>query len=288
MNGSVARAEARGDGAAGTALGLARQRYRREDAPIPFAWNDTFETILSHRSVRAYLPDPLPEGTIETLVAAAQSASTSSNLQLWSVVAVEDAARKARLAALAGGQKHIVQAPLLLVWLVDLARIGTIAQERGSAAEGLTYLESFVVGAVDVSLAAQNAVIALESLGLGCVYIGAMRNKPVEVAKELGLPPNVMALFGLVVGYPDPAVPGGIKPRLPQEAVLHREQYTWGPAQSAAVESYNARLRGFQAEQKMPLQDWTELVLNRVRNAPTLSGRDKLREALTTLGFGLK
>jgi len=64
--------------------------------------NPVIEQLLAHRSVRAYLPDPLPEGTLQTLVAAAQSASNSSNLQAWSVVAVQDTARKARLAALAG------------------------------------------------------------------------------------------------------------------------------------------------------------------------------------------
>jgi nitroreductase len=288
MSGSLAAPESLEKDADPAAIDLTRQRYRRDDLPLPVDWNDTLATILSHRSVRAYLPDPLPAGTIETLVVAAQSASSSSNLQLWSVVAVEDKARKVRLAALAGGQKHIDQAPLLLVWLIDLARIGAMAEERGSAVEGLTYLESFLVGAVDASLAAQNAILATESLGLGAVYIGAMRNRPIDVARELGLPTNVMALFGLVIGHPDPAVPTGIKPRLPQEAVLHREQYAWGPAQSSAVASYDAALRTFQEEQRMPLQDWSELVLNRVKGAPSLNGRDKLREALTILGFGLK
>jgi Nitroreductase family len=151
MSGSLAPPETFTQDDDGAAIDLTRQRYRRDDPPLPVDWNDTLATILSHRSVRAYLPDPLPAGTIETLVTAAQSASSSSNLQLWSVVAVEDKARKGRLAALAGGQKHIDQAPLLLVWLVDLARIGAMAEERGSAVEGLTYLESFLVGAVDTS-----------------------------------------------------------------------------------------------------------------------------------------
>jgi nitroreductase len=269
-------------------LHLVRQRYRQEDAPMPVAWNDTLETLLLHRSVRAYRPDPLPEGTIKTLVTAAQSASTSSNLQLWSVIAVEDAARKARLAALASAQKHITQAPLLLVWLLDLARLDQLAREAGKAADGLAFIESFIVGAVDTSLAAQNAVVAAESLGFGCVYIGAMRNKPLDVAKELNLPPNVMALFGLCVGYPDPTVVTGIKPRLPQHVVLHRETYAWGEEQRTGVNSYDARMQLFQQEQGMPLQDWSDQALNRVKNAASLNGRDRLRDALTALGFGLK
>lgn len=267
---------------------LARERYRGEEVPAPVGWNDTLDVIFSHRSVRAYLPDPLPPGTLETVIAAAQSASSSSNLQAWSVVAVEDPERKARLSVLAGSQKYIVQAPLFLVWLVDLARLEAIAAERGTPAEALSYIESFTLGVVDAALAAQNAVVALESMGLGCVYIGAIRNKPLEVAAELALPKNVFAVFGMVVGHPDPKVASAIKPRLPQAAVLFREQYKWGPAQREAIEAYNARARSFQAEQGMKVQDWSEQALKRVAGSKSLQGRDTLREALETLGFGLK
>jgi nitroreductase len=266
---------------------LLRDRYR-QDLPVPAAWNDTLDVLLSHRSVRAYLPGPLPAGTLETLVAAAQSAATSSNLQAWSVVAVEDPARKARLAALAGNQKHIVEAPLFLVWLVDLARLGRMAEERGVPAEALPYLESFVVGVVDAALAAQSAVVALESLGLGSVYIGAMRNKPAEVAAELGLPPDVFALFGMAIGRPDPARPADVKPRLPQQAVLFREHYGWGDAQRDAIAAYDERMRGFQREQGQAEQGWTGPIGNRVRDAGSLSGRDVLRSVLHGLGFGLR
>jgi hypothetical protein len=56
---------------------LLHQRYRGE-LPVSIAWNDTLDVLLSHRSTRAYLPDSLPEGTLETLVAAAQSAAQLS------------------------------------------------------------------------------------------------------------------------------------------------------------------------------------------------------------------
>jgi|HubBroStandDraft_1064217.scaffolds.fasta_scaffold00328_25 nitroreductase len=262
-------------------------RYRL-DVPAPAAWNETLDVLLSHRSVRAYLPDRLPEGTLETLVAAAQSAASSSNLQAWSVVAVEDPARKARLAGFAGNQKHIVEAPLLLVWLVDLARLSRLAEERGAPSEALDYVESFLVGAVDAALAAQSAVVALESLGLGSVYIGAIRNKPAQVAAELGLPPHVFALFGLVVGRPDPARPTAVKPRLPQDAVLFRERYEWTETQRRAVTGYDERIRGFQREEGLAEQSWTVQAGNRVRDAKSLNGRDVLRAILHELGFELK
>ena len=261
-------------------------RYRHELA-LPVEWNETLDTILAHRSVRAYHPDPVPEGAIELAVAAAQSAASSSNLQPWSVVAVEDPARKARLATLAGNQKQILQAPLFLLWIVDLHRLARIGERVGTPAEALHYLESFLLGAVDTSLAAQSAVVALEAIGLGTCYIGGIRNRPTEVAAVLGLPPQAFALFGLTVGHPDAAAPASVKPRLPQEAVLFRETYGQAAA-PAPLAAYNRRLRGFQHEQRMPERDWTEQASQRVRGPSSLAGRDVLRDVLHDLGFRLQ
>lgn len=262
------------------------ERYRlRLDTPLP--WNETLDTLLAHRSVRAYRPDALPDGTVELLVAAAQSAASSSNLQPWSVVAVEDPDRKARLAALAGNQKHIVQAPLFLVWLVDLHRLRAIGAERDVPTGALDYLETFLLGAVDTALAAQSAVVALESLGLGSVYIGGIRNRPKEVAAELDLPAQVFALVGLAVGYPDPDAPAAVKPRLPQGAVLSRETYDRRGIQDS-IDHYDRALRGFQREQAMPERDWSDLATQRVRGPESMSGRDTLRDVLQGLGFDLR
>jgi nitroreductase len=221
-------------------------RNRDGALPPPTQWNEVLETILSHRSVRGFLPDALSEGTLELLIAAAQSASTSSNLQFWSVVAVQESERKSRLAELAGQQQFIREAPLLLVWLADLSRLDRIAAERQAQVDGTHYLEEFIVGIVDAALAAQSALIAAESLGLGAVYIGAMRNLPERIAEELALPPHVFAVFGMSVGYPDPVRLSDIKPRLPQSLVLHRERYS-AAAGSDAVEGYDLTMRGFSA-----------------------------------------
>src|SRR5437763_1810463 len=89
------------------ALSLQTQRYRDGALPPPAGWNMVLDTVLNHRSVRSFLPQKLPDGTLELLIAAAQSASTSSNLQFCSVVAVEETERKSRLADLAGQQQFI-------------------------------------------------------------------------------------------------------------------------------------------------------------------------------------
>ncbi len=265
---------------------LAAQRYRQVKG-LGSEWNETIETLLSHRSVRSYLPDPVPHTTVELAVAAAQSAASSSNLQAWSVVAVEDPDRRSRLNAVAGSQRQIAEAPLLLVWLADLARPRAIAAQGGSAGEGLDYTESFLLGVIDAALAAQNAVVALESLGLGTCYIGAIRNDPETVARELALPEGVFPVFGLTVGFPDPAQPAGVKPRLPQSTVLHREEYA-GDASTRDLVSYNKALKNFQAEQAMPSVDWTDQVRHRIGTVEALKGRHVLAAVVRRLGFHLK
>jgi nitroreductase len=273
--------------AAAAAQALLTQRNRDPGLPPPPAWNPVLETLLSHRSVRGFLPQPLPAGTLETLVAAGQSASTSSNLQVWSVVAVQDPARKARLATLAGNQQFIRDAPLLLVWLADLARINGIAADRQLSVEATHYTEAFILGIVDATLAAQNALVAAESLGMGGVYVGAMRNHPEQVAAEIGLPPHVFAVFGMAIGWPDPAKDTGIKPRLPQSVVLHHETYNADP-QRAVIDRYNGTARDFMREQGMKEQDWTSQAANRLKDTDAMHGRDRMREALANLGFQLR
>lgn len=267
---------------------LLNARYGASANSDNIPWNDTLATLLSHRSIRAYLSTPLPPGTLETLITGAQSASTSSNLQTWSVVAVEDANRKQQLSELAGNQAHIRTCPLFLVWLADLARLERIAKSRELPHEGLDYLEMFLMAAIDAALAAQNAVIAAESLGLGTVYIGALRNNPKGVARVLSLPPNVFAVFGLCVGYADPDVNVAIKPRLSQSVVLHRETYKLDELDEG-VSSYNEVMKEFYNSQQMSIAgDWSEHSSKRVAFAESLSGRDKLKEILLGLGFGLR
>ncbi len=264
-----------------------KARYGEGNLPSLHMLNETTAMLLRHRSVRAYRDEPLPAGTLETLVAAAQSAATSSNLQAWSVVAVEEPEHKRHVAVLAGDQGQVHECPLFLVWLADLARLERVADQRGIAHDGLDYLEMFIVAAVDATLAAQNAVVAAESLGLGTVYIGAVRNKPLDMAAALRLPPRVFPLFGVCIGWPDEARPASVKPRLPQRAVLHRDYYD-ADVQDEAVADYQATMEAFyQSETMGGTHDWTQRSARRVSGPGSLSGRDTIRESLHQLGFDL-
>jgi len=263
------------------------RRYGADALPPAGPWNETIAVMLDHRSVRGYLPDALPAGTLETLIAAAQSAATSSNMQLWSAIAVTDPARKKVLAEIAGGQKHIEQCPLFLAWVADMSRNERVSQAEKTEFETLPWTETFMVACIDAALAAQNAVVAAQSIGLRTVYIGAMRNDPVRVAELLDLPQRAFVVFGLCVGYADPESKAEVKPRLPQSTMLHRERYDATP-EARDRPAYDAAMAKFSARNEMQAATWTQRVLSRMGPLKSMNGREKIRAALGRLGFEIR
>src|SRR3984957_4884247 len=262
-------------------------RYGNGAEPAAGPWNDMIATLLSHRSVRGFLPDALAPGTLETLVAAAQSASTSSNLQTWSVISVTDSVKKAALAKIANNQKHIEQCPLFLVWLADVSRNEWLGVEEKVTLETIPHFETFLVAAIDAALAAQNATVAAESLGLSMVYIGALRNNPVEVGRLLELPPGTMGVFGMCVGYPLPTVTNEVKPRLPQSAILFHDTYD-AAGERAVRAAYDAEMAAFSQRHEMTQTTWTKRVIGRMGKIAAMSGREKLVSILNGMGFPLR
>jgi nitroreductase len=262
---------------------------RRYGAALPAVgpWNETIASLLEHRSVRGYKPDAVPAGTVETMMAAAQSAATSSNMQWWSAIAITDPAKKKVLAEIAGGQKHIEQCPLFIAWIADMSRNGRISQSEKTDFECMPWLETFMVACIDAALAAQNAVVAAESIGLATVYIGAMRNDPVRVAELLGLPRQSFVVFGLCVGYATDKSVGEVKPRLPQGIVLHRERYDAGN-EAALRQIYDAEMAKFSQRHELQAATWTQRVLNRLGPIKSMNGRERMRAALAALGFEIR
>jgi len=253
--------------------------------------NATLELIHCHGSVRKYKPDPVPLETIETILAAAQRTSTSSNLQLYSVVAVTDRAKRGRLAELCGNQEHIAQAPVFLAWCADLARLDRACELRGYT-QVTDYVENFLVAAVDAAIAAQTAAIAAESMGLGICYIGSIRNNTQAVIDLLGLPRLVFPITGMTVGWP--AAAPIIRPRLPLDAVLHWDHYDRA-AEDEALAEYDQEMiaTGIYGGRQVPMPGkpgvvedygWTEHSARRASQA----ARVELKDVLSRQGFLLK
>jgi len=218
---------------------------------------------------------------IEGLIGCAQSAASSSNLQLWSVVSVQDRERREKVAELCGDQEHVRSCAYFLAFLADIHRVRVAAQLAGETADGLDYTEFLAMSIIDAALAAERLVCAAESLGLGICYIGGLRNDPQGVKALLGLPEGVFGTFGLCLGWPLEPLTAEIKPRLAQSAVWFKESYRDEPD----FAEYDERMREFYASQNMsPNATWSMRSGRRV-GASKLTGREVLHEWLQSQGF---
>jgi FMN reductase (NADPH) len=186
--------------------------------------NQVIETLLQHRSIRRFTDKPLDRKQVEAIVKSAQAASTSSFIQAYSIIGVTDQKKKEKLAELAGNQAYVSANGHFFVFCADLHRHKVIAgMEDTDLDESIESTEKFMVALIDAALAAQNAAIAAESMGLGICYIGGIRNDLEAVKEVLKTPEHVVPLFGMAVGYPDQET--DVKPRLPLEHVYMENEY---------------------------------------------------------------
>lgn len=236
---------------------------------------------LNHRSVRKYLPLPVAESTVEGLVAAAQSAATSSHLQSWSLVSVQDPERRKLMAELCGGQQQIIDCAWFFAFVADHHRTARAAAAAEEVPDGLETIEMLLVAAIDAALAAERMSVAAERLGLGICYIGALRNKPDAVRELLNLPHLSVGLFGLCLGWPDPASPAAIKPRLNQSQIWHREEYQ----QQMDWTEFDERMKPFYESQGMKSEVTYSMRMARRVTLGGLSGREALQEFLERQGL---
>lgn len=264
---------------------LVGRRYGTEFAGPLAEGTETIDLQLRHRSVRKFLPAEVTDAQLELFIAAAQSGSQSSNLQVWSVVAVRDQARKERISKALGGHAYIENCAVFLVWTADFNRNTRIVEAKhGTDVDSVGYLENTLVSFADSGIAGQNALLAAESLGLGGVFVGSVRNNPLEVAKELKLPEYVFPVVGLAIGVPDPTERASTKPRLPQRAVLHHEEYDAEAWESASAE-YEEHLADYYADYGRDNYSWAFTLNRRIGSVEGMHGRHKIREWLAAQGF---
>lgn len=244
--------------------------------------HEIHQLLRSHRSIRKFVEEPLPDEVVADLIRSGQSAATSSNLQATTVIRVRNAETRSRIAELCGGQRQIETAGAFMVWCADLARTKLACEMAGgSMTTGMT--EQFIIATVDVALAAQNAVVAAEAQGYGICYIGAIRNDPQVVADLLELPEHVYPVFGLCVG--EPAQDPEVKPRLPVDVVLRDEVY--GQAgERERIEAYDETLRAYYRSRTGGTKEssWTE-EMARLTDGER---RPHMKEFLAKRGFELR
>ncbi|MHB1316227.1 MAG: oxygen-insensitive NADPH nitroreductase [Christensenellales bacterium] len=244
--------------------------------------NDVMNLLKSHKSIRKFTDQQVDDATVNEIVRCAQSAASSNFIQAYTIIRVVSPEKRAQIAAVAGGQQWVVDCPLFLMFCADLKRAGTACDMQGKTLDaGCT--EGFIVATVDAALAAQNAITAAESLGMGGVFIGGIRNNPAEICKILDIPHNVYPLFGMCLGYP--AADPGQKERLPLDAILKTDSYGSG-SDMDSLKAYDVRINEYYRSRDCSKRDdtWTGQI-------STMMGKPQrlhMKEFLERQGFLLK
>jgi nitroreductase len=244
--------------------------------------NDVIDLLKSHKSVRKFQSEPVTEEKIKMIIEAAQSASTSSFIQAYTIIRIDDVKKRAEIARLAGNQSYIEECPLFLIFCADLNRHKIACEMHGVEMEE-GYTEHFITATVDAALSAQNAMVAAESMGLGGVYIGGIRNNPGEISSLLNIPVNVYPVFGMCLGYPDED--NDIKQRLPMDIVFKKDEYT-KEEDVEGLKKYDEAIKQYYLERTGGKRSdtWTGMMADKFSTA----ARPHMKKFLEKQGFCMK
>ncbi len=184
--------------------------------------NAVIEEIHRHRSIRRYKADPVPDELLEEILEAGIRASSSGNMQTYSIIVTRDRAQRAALYAPHMEQRMVLEAPVLLTFCADFHRMRRWLA-LNEAPDNFDDFMAFMVAAIDATLVSQNVALAAESLGLGICYLGSTLANCDEIGRILRLPPSVVPVVGFALGYADedPAP----RDRLPLHGLVHQETY---------------------------------------------------------------
>ncbi len=181
------------------------------------------QTIFNHRSVRKYKDTPIPNDVLNKILEAGGRASTTGNMQVYSMIVTSDTALKEELWEAHFKQEMVKQAPVVITFCADFNRFNKWCEQR-NAKPGYDNFLSFFTAAIDALLASQNVVLAAESEGLGICYLGTATYMAGKIIEILDLPKGVVPVATIVMGYPDGDP--GLTDRLPLDAIVHNEKYS--------------------------------------------------------------
>ncbi|WP_223879814.1 NADPH-dependent oxidoreductase [Paenibacillus spiritus] len=206
--------------------------------------NAVLATIMNHRSIRKFKNIPLTTMQIEAIVRAAQMASSSRFMQAYSIIGLTDPALKHELSEITK-TPYMEENGHLFIFCADLQRLTLMADEQEKQEMRIMLGSSalYPIAVTDTALAAQNAVLAAESLGLGAVIMGSVTQDIRWLDRMLSLPDYVVPLFGVAVGVPDQQPE--IKPRLPLEAVYFENCYPSERDLQAHIQAYDDDMRHY-------------------------------------------
>lgn len=247
--------------------------------------NETINTQLSHRTIRAFSDKAVSRDIIDTLLNVANRTASSTAMQLFSIVRVTDAAVRRRIALICG-QDYVNQAPEFFVFVADCHRNACIAREQGFDGGGIRDMDRFFQAFTDACLAAQNVNTAIESLGLGAVFFGSILNDPQELIDTLALPELTFPVLGMGFGYP--AQNPQMKPRMDISFKVFENRYEVFNNYREKIAAYDAELQTYYdlRENGRPSASFSEQVVQKARAVN--EKRSLMLSVIKKQGFNLK
>ena len=185
----------------------------------------TIDELMNRKSVRAFTGEPIPAEHKALILAAAAQAPSAGCQQLYTIIDVTDQAIKDQLVDTCDHQPFIAKADLVLIFLADLRKwyegYRDVDAEPREPGEG-----DLLLAVTDAAIAAQNAVTAAWSLGIGSCYIGDVMENCEKQCELLNLPPLVFPAAMLVFGYPTDQQKTRVKPpRCPLDSIVQENGY---------------------------------------------------------------
>lgn len=185
--------------------------------------NPTIENLLKHRSIRQFTDEKVSEEMLETILKCACNGSTLGNMQLYSIIVSTDKKLMAERAPLHFNQPISTNAPLMLTFCADLHRFNRYCEFRNASTDSYNNLEAYQWGVTDAIIAAQNACIAAEALGLGICWLGTITYQIDKFIETYRLPKNVIPVACIAIGHPSEKPE--LTDKLPVETFIHHEKY---------------------------------------------------------------
>lgn len=180
------------------------------------------DILLKHRTIRKYTEDDIPEELLSRILEAGCRASTTGNMQVYSIVINRDPEMKKKLAGCHFNQPMVEKAPVVLTFCADFNRFNLWCKQN-KAEPGYDNFLSFFTAAIDALLVAQNVCVAAESEGLGICYLGTTTYLAGKIIDILQLPSGVVPVTTVTLGWPAENPP--LVDRLGLDAVVHYETY---------------------------------------------------------------
>ena len=194
--------------------------------------NEIVQALFDRKSVRSFEKRDITEADRNLIIDAAIQAPTAGNQVLYTIIDVRDQAIKNELADSCDDQPFIATAPFVLVFLADCRRWLDCYQIAG-ANPRKPGVGDFFLASQDAMIAAQNAVTAAESLGIGSCYIGDILENHDRVVSLLKLDPFVVPVILLVFGYPTQQQCARPKPlRFDRRFIVCKDNYERLPVQA--------------------------------------------------------